>query len=33
MNKNLELKNEIKFCVKNVGYLQDILEKTTDIIF
>ncbi len=26
-NRNLELKNEIKFCVKNIGYLQDILEK------
>ena len=27
MNKNLELKNEIKFCVKNIDYLQNILEK------
>ncbi len=26
-NKNIELKNEIKFCIKNIDYLQDILEK------
>jgi len=28
--KNLELKNDIKFCIDNIGYLLSILEKNTN---
>ena len=28
--KNLELKNDIKFCIDNIGYLLSIIEKYTN---
>lgn len=28
--KNLELKNDIKFCIDNIDYLLSILEKNTN---